>query len=329
MRAAVTGATGLVGANLCEALLSDGHEVIATRRGSSKAAHLAHLSIDWREADLSDRDALARAFEGADVVFHCAAVVSVMPRVTEALRQGNVVGTDNVLDAVRRAGVERLVHCSSVVAAGVSDGSRDVTEEDPWNLPDYGLDDGYATTKRESQQRVLEASTRDVNAVVVQPTYMLGPYDIKPSSGMLVVDLARGRIPFHAPGNQNIVDVRDVARGMILAWERGARGQTYILGGENMSYRELFDRLARILGVRAPRYQAPFPLALAVGLIGEGLTALRGELALSRTAVRYAYARGFRFSSERAKRELGYAPRDPEEGMRAGIEWMRAQRMIA
>jgi dihydroflavonol-4-reductase len=329
---AITGASGLVGGNLADALLRDGHRVVATKRASSKIEHLAHLKIEWRDADLSDVDALARAFEGADVVFHCAATVQISPRVTPLLHEGNIVGTDNVLEAVRRAKVRRLVHCSSVTASAVTDGSRDTTEEDAWNFPEHGLADGYATTKHQSQERVLAA--KDIDLVVVQPTYMLGPYDVKPSSGQMVVEIARGRLKVGAPGFQNCVDVRDVARGMILAWKKGKRGETYILGGENMPYTELFGRIARELSasgkhVKAPTFVPPYAIAFAVGAFVEGFSALVGrDTQLSRSTVRYAYCKGHRFSSDKAKRDLGYAPGSPDEGIRAAIAWMRERGML-
>lgn len=152
---AITGASGLVGGNLAEALLRDGHRVVATKRASTKIDHLAHLKIEWRDADLSDVEALTKAFDGADVVFHCAVAVQISPRVTPA--------------------------------------------------------------------------AKDIDAVVVQPTYMLGPYDVRPSSGQMVLEIASGRLRVATPGYQNCVDVRDVARGMILAWHKGKRGEKYIL----------------------------------------------------------------------------------------------------
>ena len=327
-RAAITGVTGLVGGNLAEALLRDGHAVVAVRRGSSRVDHLAHLDLEWVQGDLADAASLERAFEGADVVFHCAAAVQISPRVTPLLHEGNVVGTRNVMDAVRRAKVARLVHCSSVTAAAVSDGSRDVTEDDAWNFPEHGLADGYATTKHQSQEEVL-AAARDtgpdgIDAVVVQPTYMFGPYDVRPSSGQMVLEIARRKIPTAAPGGQNIVDVRDVARGMILAWERGRRGEKYILGGQNVTYAEMFRRIARVLDVPPPRWSAPFAVAWLVGAVAEAANALIGrDSPVSRSTVRYAYHRGYRFSIAKAQRELGYAPGDPDEGIRACVAWMR------
>ena len=329
VRAAITGATGLLGSNLAAALLEDGHQVVATRRGTATARHLAALPIEWRAADLGDPDALARAFEGAEVVFHCAATVEIAPRVTPLLHQGNVVGTDHVLEAVRRAGARRMVHCSSVVAAAVSEGDRDVTEEDAWNFPEHGLDDGYAITKRQSEERVLAAARDGLDAVVVQPCYMLGPYDARPSSGQLVVELAHRRIPLATPGSQNIVDVRDVARGMILAAERGRRAERYILGGENLSYAEVFRTIAGELGVPPPARTAPEGLVLAFGAAVElGAWLVRRPAILSRSTVRYAYCTGYRFSSGKAERELGYVHRPAIEAIRASIAWLRAQGML-
>jgi dihydroflavonol-4-reductase len=273
---------------------------------------------------------MARAFAGADVVFHCAAVVEIAPRVTKALHEGNVVGTANVMEAVRKAGVKRLVHCSSTAATGVSDGTRDVTEDDPWNLPEHGLADGYASTKHESQEMVVAAAREGLDAVVVQPTYMFGPYDVRPSSGAIVVELSRGGVPVSAPGSQNIVDVRDVARGMILAWEKGRRGEKYILGGQNVTYGQMFERIGQILGVRAPRWVPPYFIAFLIGAIAELASALLGRSSqLSRSTVRYAYTPGYRHSSEKAKRDLGYAPGDPDEGIRACVAWLREHGKIA
>ncbi len=326
MRAVITGASGLVGANLAEALLREGHHVVGTRRPSSRTDHLSHMEIEWTLASLSDPDALTRAFSGADVVFHCAARVEILPRVTQTLYETNVIGTEHVLQAVRAAKVPRLVHCSSVAAASISDGTRDVTEEDPWNLREHGLADGYATTKYESQERVLAATKQDVDAVVVQPTYMFGPYDIRPSSGQMIIDLAKGRISVNAPGTQNIVDVRDVARGMILAWQKGVRGEKYILGCENVTYGELFARIAAELQIPAPKRTLPFPMVFGLGALAElGGVLMRKPSELSRSTARYAYCRGYRFSSEKAKRELGYSPSSTRAAIRACLEWLREQ----
>jgi dihydroflavonol-4-reductase len=329
MKLAITGASGLVGANVAEQALARGHEVVCLRRGASRVDHLAHLTITWREADLGDEDALARAFEGAEIVVHAAAAVEAGNAVTEAMRETNVGGTKRVMAACRRAKVRRLVHVSSVAAIGVSDGTRDVTEDDPFNFAEHGLLDGYTETKRAAQDAVVSAARAgEIDAVVVCPTYMFGPYDQKPSSGAIVVALAKGEIPSGTDGRQNIVDVRDVARGILLAAEKGRSGETYILGAENVTYREMFARIARIGGYRAPRLNVPRWVAAPIGWMGDLRKALGGQSLVSSMTLRWAYERGYRFSHAKATRELGYVPGPPDDGIRDCITWMRGRGMI-
>lgn len=329
MRVAITGASGLVGANVAEQALAAGHEVICTKRASSRVDHLAHLAIEWRDADLGDEEALARAFEGAEIVVHAAAAVDVGIAATAAMRDTNIGGTGRVIGACRSAGVRRLVHVSSVAAIGCSDGSRDVTEDDPFNFAEHGLLDGYVETKRAAQDLVQGAARAgELDAVIVNPTYMFGPYDARPSSGVLIVELARGRIPVSPTGMQNIVDVRDVARGILLAAEKGRTGELYILGCENVTYDELFERIARIGGLRAPRLVAPKWVAAPAGWLGDLRTALGGSSLVTSMTIRWSYERGYRFSHAKAARELGYAPGPVDEGIRACIEWMRGRGML-
>jgi dihydroflavonol-4-reductase len=326
MKIAITGASGLVGANVAEQALAAGHEAFCLRRGSSR---IEHLAITWREGDLGDEDALVRAFEGVEIVVHAAAAVEAGARITEAMRETNVGGTLRVIAACRRAGVRRLVHVSSVAAVGVSDGTRDVTEDDPFNFAEHGLLDGYVETKRAAQDAVVKAARAgEIDAVIVCPTYMFGPYDAKPSSGQIVVAIAEGKIPSSTDGMQNIVDVRDVARGILLAAEKGRTGELYILGAENVTYREMFERIAKIGGYRPPSFAAPRWAAAPIGWLGDLRNALGGRSLVSTMTLQWAYERGYRFSHAKATRELGYAPGSPDEGIRACIEWMRARKMV-
>jgi dihydroflavonol-4-reductase len=329
MRIGITGATGLVGANVADLALRLGHEVVCARRGTSNAEHLAHLPIVWKEADLSSEEKLAAAFDGCEVVVHAAAAVEGGGRITEAMRETNVGGTRRVIAACKRAKVRRLVHVSSVAAIGVSDGTRDVTEDDPFNFEGVGLLDGYVVTKREAQDLVVAAAKAgELDAVVVCPTYMFGPYDIKPSSGQLVVGIAKGQIPIVTDGVQNIVDVRDVARGILLAAEKGRAGELYILGGENVTYAEMFAHIARAGGWPAPSRRVPRWLLAPVGWAGD-LAELAGmPVLVSTMRIRWAFERGYRFSSAKAKQELGYAPGSPDEGIRACVAWMREHGMV-
>lgn len=325
MIAAVTGATGLLGGNLAEALLQAGWRVRATRRRSSRIDHLADLDIEWVEADLAEPGALARAFAGARLVFHCAVNMDMAARPTPVQIDTNVVGTRNVMAAAKRAGA-RLIHCSSTVAVGVSDDGRPCTETQRWNLPERGLDDGYAVTKRQSEDEV--AAERELDCVIVNPGYMLGPRDARPSSGRMILEIARGRVLAAPPGFNSFVDVRDVAQGMLAAAAGGRRRERYILAGENVPYSEAFARIARVVGARPPRFPLPRGAAIAGGWLGDAAHAITGRPSrLTSAMVRWSFERGFRMDSAKARAELGYATRPWEEGVEAAWTWFRRRAM--
>ena len=193
--AGVTGVTGLLGANLAKALLEAGHRVRATRRHTSRADHLRDLAVEWVDADLGDTAGLTRAFHGCDVVFHVAALVSVRRAPTPELVTTNVEGTRHVLAAVQAARVPRLVHCSTVGAVGLSEDGSPCTEESRWTFAERGMSDGYVETKRRAEQLVREAAAAGLDAVIVNPSYMFGPYDARPSSGKMIVSVVRGKVP--------------------------------------------------------------------------------------------------------------------------------------
>ncbi|HJN76627.1 MAG TPA: SDR family oxidoreductase [Myxococcota bacterium] len=326
-RVAITGATGFVGANLAKVLCDGDYEVVATRRATSRTAHLDELELAWAEADLSDVDGLARAFEGAEVVFHCAAAVSIKPQVTPTLQAANVEGTRNILEACRRARVERLVYCSSTVAVGLATGEPDADESTPWNFGEFGLADGYATTKRLGEELAL--GCEDLDVVAVNPGFMFGPYDQRPSSGAMLLEVVKRKVPGYSAGVNCFVDVRDVARGMVLAMEKGRRGERYILGDENLSYGAIFRRIAAVAGTKPPSMEVPRVVASVAGLLGDLAEAVTGkEPLLNSNSVRWGYSRGFRFSSDKARRELGYTTRPLDEGIAAALAWFRDEGMV-
>lgn len=328
-RLAVTGASGLLGGNLAAELLKAGHEVVATRRARTKVAHLDDLAIEWRPADLADRDSLARAFDGCEAVFHCAGTVGGERAVTPGVRDTNVGGTQRVIDACLAAGVSRLVHTSSVSAIGLATNGVACDETARWNFDeDTGLLDAYAVTKHEAEELVRRAAAGALDAVIVNPTFMLGPRDAGPSSGALIVSIAKGRVPGWTPGYNNFVDVRDVARGMIAAWARGRRGERYILGGHEMTYRECFEAIARVAGVRPPRFGLPYPLAKVVGRVGDVLEARGRRTLLNSPRVEYLYTKRFRFRSSKAAEELGYSYGPLEPAIRDALDWFRTAGML-
>jgi dihydroflavonol-4-reductase len=329
VRAAITGASGLVGGNLARELVRQGYAVRAIRRSPASIAHLAAEPIEWLPGDLDDIASLGAAFDGADVVFHCAALVTLDPAPTEALVKANVAGTRNVLEAVHSARVPRLVHCSSVVAVGLSENGQPSDESARFNFEEHGLADGYTVTKRQSEDLVRDAARDGIDAVIVNPTYMLGPYDAKPSSGKMIVGVVQGQSPGYTTGANNFVDVRDVARGMILAWQKGQRGERYILGGHNLPYKEIFARIANVAGIAPLTWSVPWPLAYAAGLFGDLQQWVTGkEPLINSGAVRWGYTSTFQFSSAKAERELGYTYGPIEPAIDDAIAWFRAQGIL-
>ena len=320
--AVVTGASGLLGANVAAALREAGHEVRCTRRATSKVDHLDHLGLSWVEADLTDPDALTRAFDGAAAVFHCAAQVDIRPRATPAMERANVEGTGHVCAAVGAVGA-RLVHCSTTSAVGLATGAADAHEDTPLNFADHGLHDGYVDTKHRAEEAVRRAVAHEgLDAVIVNPGFLFGPYDRKPSSGAMILAVKHGRTVAWTPGTNSFVDVRDVAAGMLLAWQHGTAGRRYILGGENLCYRDAFQRIAAVVGGRAPTRAVPWSAMWALGKLGDVAERVTGrEQELNSTKARWAFCDGFRFSSRRAEEELGYTRRPLEEGIEAAHAW--------
>ncbi len=326
-RVAVTGASGLLGGNLAAELAAAGHQVVAIRRSATRISHLDDVAIEWHDAELGATDAMARAFRGADCVFHCAAAVSVKRAVTPEMTAVNVTGTANVIEAVIAANVPRLVHTSSVVAVGLSTNGQPCDETAAWNFDTEGLIDAYAITKRRAED-VVNAARDRVDAVIVNPSYMFGPRDSRPSSGRLIVDVVRRRVPGWTPGYNNFVDVRDVARGMIAAWQRGRRGERYILAGHEMTYRDLMRAIAAVAGTRPPRLRVPHAAAWLFGRWGDLVERRGGDPVVNSTQIRYAFTDKFRFKSDKAARELGYRAGPLEPALRDAIAWFRAHGML-
>lgn len=321
----VTGATGLLGANLVRGLAARGRRVRVLVRGpASRTAHLDDLAgVERAPGDLAEPEALARAADGCELVYHCAALVSMDARQAEAMRRANVEGTANVVAACRRAGVRRLVHASSVDAIGLPDGPAPSAEDAPWNWDRHGVDNPYARTKLESQRLVLAACAEGLDAVVVNPAYMLGAWDLKPSSGRMILEVASGKAVGYTPGGNNFVHVEDVVAGMLAAAERGRRGELYILGNANLSYREVFTEIAAVVGARPPWLAIPWPAARLAGWGGDLVQALTGrEQAVNSLTVRLGWVRHY-YDPAKAVRELGL----PQTPVRAAIEravaWFR------
>ena len=324
MKALVTGATGFVGAAVARALLGARWQVRALARQGSDRRNLSGLDVEVVQGDLTDLDSLAAAAAGCDAVFHVAADYRLGARDPSQLYRNNVEGTRNVLEAARRAGVQRVVYTSSVATVGIPADGTPGDERTPTTLD--AMIGHYKRSKYLAEEVVREAALAGASVVIVSPSTPVGPGDVKPTpTGQLVLDAATGRMPAYVDTGLNIVHVDDVAAGHLLAYERGLTGERYILGGEDMTLREILALVASLVGRKPPRVRLPYGLVLPIAYFAEGFARLSGHSGrITLEGVRMSRKRMF-FCSEKAKRELGYSWRAPTDALRDAITWLRAQ----
>jgi len=322
---AVTGATGFVGYHAATELRRQGAEVVALVRPTSDWQRLLAAGIVCKIATLDEVVGLADNLTGCDHVVHAAGAVG-FGNEWQAFYRVNVQGTCNILEAARRAGVRRVIHTSSIVAVGASETPTSLDENSSWNLRASGVP--YVTTKRWSEEVALGTNGKGLEVVVVNPASIVGPDDFSGSEfGILCQRFWKGRIPFHFGGGNNFVDVRDVARGLVLAAERGRPGERYLLAGENRTYQSFFSDLCRIARKSMPRFRLPNTLA---GLLGRLHDRFRRKVSkrpyfTSAQAALMGYY--FFFDSGKAQRELGYVPRPLARSLAdAYAFWMPAPR---
>jgi dihydroflavonol-4-reductase len=314
-RTLVTGATGFIGSHVARLLVQRGDEVRATERPGSSRAALEGLAIEYVEADVCDRRSVRRAMRGIERVFHLAGSTSLaLPR--ERAFALNVEGTRIVLEEALRAGVERVVYTSSVAAIGPALPGHTADESNVWDAGRYGI--AYVDSKHEAEVTAMRLAARGLPLVVVNPAYVLGAGDPGRSSTTLVRRFMRRQIPAYVEGTVNIVGVDDVARGHLLADERGRVGERYILGNRNFTLDRLFADLGRLSGVEPPRIKLALPVALAVVA-----SASRAGVRTPTTAEIRASSLNWAFVNRKAKRELGWTTSPHEDCLEETIAWYR------
>lgn len=319
MRALVTGGTGFLGANLAAYLLQQGWAVRILRRATSSLKAVEDLDVEHAIGDVLEPESLRAAMVGCDVVFHTAAISAYWRTPAEQILKVNVEGTSNVLTAAQAMNIQRVVLTSSLAALGVPEPGTLLTEDHPFNLPPGRFLYGYSKAMAEAIAQVFVEQGLEV--VIVNPSVILGPRDVHQISGSLLLEMARGRVPALPPGGVNVVAVEDAVRGHVLALKRGRPGERYILGGENLTYRELADQIAEVIGVPAPRWVLPprvvkglAMLARAAGFLGVPLPIGADQLWLS---AHFIWCDG-----RKAEAELGYRPEIPvREAIRRAWEW--------
>lgn len=315
----VTGATGFLGNNIVRNLLAQGTAVRVLARDNSDARPFAGLEIQMARGDMRDRDAVARAVEGVSCVIHAAGYVHIGWRGLAQAREINVEGTRHIAEAARRAGA-KFVHVSSLDALGTTERDQPGNEESPRI---GGVPCPYVITKREGEQVVLDLVAAGLDARIVNPGFMIGPYDWKPSSGRMLLQVARGWGLFAPLGANCYCDVRDVATGIITAAERGSPGRRYILAGPSLSYFQAWRIFAVATGGTPPVFPAGPILRVAAGRVGDIVTTLTGREPDVNSAAAAVAAQKRYFSSERAERELGYRPRPLLESATDAWRWFR------
>lgn len=318
----VTGATGHIGNTLVRALLARGEEVRCLVLPGEDLRSLEGLDVELSEGDVRHREVLDRVFRGARVVYHLASVIALLPRYARVLYEVNVRGTCNVVQACLACGVERLVYTSSIHALAEPPEGVTIDESappDPDRIPSH-----YGKSKALATREVLEGIKRGLDAVVVSPTGVIGPYDFRPSDmGRLILDFMRRRLWAYVEGAYDFVDVRDVAEGHLAACAQGGRGENYILSGERITVRQMMEWLAEITGVPAPRLCLPTWGARVVADVSSLWAAvIGGGLRITRESL-YVLSSNSHVSHAKATRELGYRPRPLRESLADTVDWFR------
>ena len=322
-RTLVTGGTGFVGANLVRELLADGDRVRVLARPGGDRRALTGCEVEIVEGDLLDPASVRHAAAGMERVYHVAADYRLWAPDPSALFRANVDGTRHVLEAAARAGAARIVYTSTVGALGIPKDGRPGDETTPVSLAD--MVGPYKASKFVAEEVAREIAARGAPVVIVNPSAPVGPWDVKPTpTGQMIVDFLRGKMIASLDTGLNIVHVRDVARGHILAAERGRVGERYVLGHVNLSLLEIFRALAGLTGLRAPRFRVPYAVAWLAAAGMEGVARLRGGApAVPLTAVRMARKRMF-FSADKAVRELGLPQTSAERALGDAVAWFVA-----
>jgi dihydroflavonol-4-reductase len=312
----VTGASGFVGWHVARLLLERGHKVRALVRETSR---VPELDVERVVGDLRDADSLKRAVAGCGLVFHVAADYRLWSRNPDDLYRSNVDGTRNMLAAAQSAGVERFVYTSTVGCIGVpANGIGD--ENQPVSLDEMA--GAYKRSKFLAEQAALEFAASGMPVVIVNPTAPMGDHDFKPTpTGQIVADFLNGAMPAYIDTGLNIVDVRDVALGHVLACENGRPGERYILGSENMTLGQILGELASITGRKAPKVELPYFVAYTAGVITTAWARVTGVAPRAPLeAVRMARKKMW-VSHDKAARELGYQPRPARSALESAVAW--------
>ncbi|MFB3918084.1 MAG: hopanoid-associated sugar epimerase [Terriglobales bacterium] len=319
MKVFVTGATGFVGSHVAYVLAEGGADLRLLVRSGSRTENIEGLQADRITGDLCDPDSLKKAVSGCEVVFHVAADYRLWTPDPAEMYRCNVEGTRALIEAAQQAGVRRVVYTSSVATMGFTANGHPADENSPVALAN--MIGPYKRSKFMAEQIALRAP----NVIVVNPTTPVGERDIKPTpTGRVIVDFLRRKFPAYVDTGLNLVDVTECARGHVAALEKGRPGERYILGGENVTLKQVLDRLSAITGLPSPTVRLPYAVALISGAVDTFFTGVlcRREPRVNLDAVRMGRKKMF-VSSAKAERELGWRIVPVEDALRRAVKWFQ------
>jgi len=324
MRCFVTGATGFLGSHVARLLLAQGAELRLLVRAGSRLENVADLPAERVVGDLRDLESLKRGMAGCEAAFHVAADYRLWAVNGKELYDSNVDGTRNILQAARESGVGRVVYTSSVATMGFGNNGKVTDENTPVALGDMIGD--YKRSKFLAEQLVIAAARGGQDVVVVNPTTPIGERDIKPTpTGRIVVDFLNRKFPAYVDTGLNLVDVRDCAAGHLVAMEKALPGERYILGGENLTLKQILDKLAAITGLPSPNIRLPYAVAYATGVVDTLITGgiRKREPRVTLDSVKMGRKKMF-VTSAKAERDLGWNAGRVDGALRRAVEWFRA-----
>src|SRR6202045_2294216 len=324
MKAFVTGATGFLGSHVARVLGEQGADLRLLVRSTSNLRNLAGIKAETATGDLRDSSSLEKGMSGCDTVFHVAADYRLWVRDPAEMYRCNVEGTRAILEAARKNGVRRVVYTSSVATVGFTGNGHPADEDSPVSLAD--MIGHYKRSKFMAEQVALEAGRGGMHVVLVNPTTPIGEQDVKPTpTGRIVVDFLKRKFPAYVETGLNLVDVKECALGHVAALEKGKPGERYILGGENLTLKQILDKLGEISGLPSPNIKLPYVFAFATGIVDEAITGrlLHREPRATVDSVRMGKKKMFA-SCAKAERELGWKIVPVEGALRRAVEWFQA-----
>ena len=323
MKTLVTGSTGFLGSAVLRELLDDGREVKVLIRKGANTANIDGLDVEIAYGDLRDSESLQSALNGCSTLYHAAAYYSLWDRDQQLIYEINVEGTRKILQASQKKGLEKIVYTSTVGCIGLNDDTTPATEKTFFNK--NTLSNNYKKSKYQAEQVVLEFARNGLPVVIVNPSTPVGPRDIKPTpTGKIILDFLNREMPAYLDTGLNLIDVKDCARGHILAEKKGISGERYILGNQDLSLFDILVMLETITGLKAPSIKMPFWLALSAGwiceMVSNHITGKPPAVPLEgvKMAKYFMY-----FDSSKAVRKLGLPQNSVENALRQSVDWFK------